>query len=42
MALQAFEISLELIRSLEQPLATLDRRDPTWRSNFAGPPRRFP
>ena len=28
MALQAFEISLELIRSLEQPLATLDRRDP--------------
>ena len=27
MALQAFEVSLELIRSLEQPLATLDRRD---------------
>ena len=28
MSLQAFDISLELIRSLEQPLAILDRRDP--------------
>ncbi len=27
MAFQVFEVSLELIRSLEQPLATLDRRD---------------
>ena len=27
MSLQAFDVSLELIRSLEQPLACLDRRD---------------
>ncbi len=28
MAFEAFEFSLQLIRSLEGPLATLDRRDP--------------
>ena len=27
MSLRAFDVSLELIRSLEQPLACLDRRD---------------
>ena len=27
MSLQAFDVSLELIRSLERPLASLDRRD---------------
>lgn len=27
MSLQAFDVSLELVRSLEQPLACLDRRD---------------
>jgi hypothetical protein len=28
MTFQAFEVALEIVRSLEQPLAILERRDP--------------
>ena len=28
MSLQAFDVALELVRSLQQPLSILDRRDP--------------
>ena len=41
MSLQAFDVSLELIRSLEQPLAGLDRRDTDLAKQLAGPPYRF-